>query len=236
MAIKDKTKQKKTDQKTTGQKKIRKSHHSRRTIAIFWICLILVLAPIVFLGWILFSAYLDTGTPVLGNRYEGDLDPAITKDDMSTIDEAVLAIEGVEDEFSTLATATLRVYVKVADTATADEATAMANSVYTVVSQTLDPTVYFTQADGMKMYDLEIHVYNLNEDADRTSDSFVYVIETKTSSMSEPSVQTVSEALDAELAQQLRDDVTARLEAEAAAEATAESTATTDATETAASE
>ena len=71
------------------------------------------------------------------------------------------------------------------------------------------------------MYDLEIHVYNLDEDQDRTADNFVYVIETKTSNMSEPSAQTVSEARFPELAQKLRDDVAARKAAEeAAAQAT----------------
>jgi hypothetical protein len=59
------------------------------------------------------------------------------------------------------------------------------------------------------MYDMEIHVYNTDENTE--SDSFVYVIETKTSNMASPKRQLVSEPIDAELAQQLRDDVEARL-------------------------
>ena len=54
------------------------------------------------------------------------------------------------------------------------------------------------------MYDLEVHVFNQNKD---TENNFVYVIETKTSSMEAPIVQLVSEPIDAELAESLRQDV-----------------------------
>lgn len=210
-------------QKKEKDMKIRKSRRSRRTIAVFWICLILVLAPIVILGWMLLSSAMDTHKPVFGNRYEGDLDPAITKAEIETIDSSVAAIDGVESEFSNMATATLRIYAKVPNTATKEDATAMAQTIYSTVCATLDPNVYFTQADGKKMYDLEIHVYNMTNDEDRTSDAFVYVIGTKTSNMTDPQYQTVSEALYPDLAQKLRDDVTARKAAEAA-----ESAAPTD--------
>lgn len=206
-------------QKKDTEMKIRKSRRSRRTIAVFWICLILVVAPIAVLGWMLLSSAMDTHKPVFGNRYEGDLDPAITQAQIETIDAAVASIEGVEAEFSNMATATLRIYAKVAGTATGEQATAVAQNIYSAVSATLDPNVYFMQADGRKMYDLEIHVYNMSAEEDRSSDAFVYVIGTKTSNMTDPEYQTVSEARYPELAQQLRDDVAAREAAEAAAEA-----------------
>ena len=196
--------------KKKNDKKIRKSRRSRRTVATFWICLILVIAPIAILGWMAVSSAMDTHKPVFGNRYEGDLDPAITKDEINSIDSAVQGIEGVEAEFSNMATATLRIYAKVGNATAPDVATATAQKIYESVSAVLDPNVYFMQADGKKMYDLEIHVYNMNGDEDRSADNFVYVIGTKTSNMAEPSYQTVSEARYPELAQQLRDDVAAR--------------------------
>lgn len=220
-------------QKKDTEMKIRKSRRSRKTIAVFWICLILVVAPIAVLGWMLLSSAMDTHQPVFGNRYEGDLDPAITQEQIETIDTAVASIEGVESEFSNMATATLRIYAKVAGTATGEEATAVAQNIYSAVSATLDPNVYFMQADGKKMYDLEIHVYNMTSDEDRTSDAFVYVIGTKTSNMTDPEYQTVSEARYPELAQQLRDDVAARQAAEAAAEASPSAdTGTSEGTDT----
>ncbi len=204
-----------------NEKKVKKSHRSRRTVAVFWISLILVLLPIVILGWILFSTAMDTGSPIFGNRYEGDLNPAITSENLDAIDTNVAAIEGVESEFHNLASATLRVYVKIPNESTEETAHAVADQAYTVISETLDPSVYFTQADGKKMYDLEIHVYNLGEDADRTSEEFVYVIETKTSSMGGPEKQTVSNARFPELAERLRQDVIDRKAAEEAAAAEA---------------
>ena len=54
------------------------------------------------------------------------------------------------------------------------------------------------------MYDLEVHVFNQNKD---TENNFVYVIETKTSSMEAPVIQLVSEPIDAELAESLRQAV-----------------------------
>lgn len=222
-------------QKMNNETKIRKSHRSRRTIAVFWICLILVVTPIAILGWMLVSSAMDTHNPVLGNRYEGDLDPAITQEQIDTINTSVAAIDGVEAEFSNMATATLRIYAKVANTATKEDATAMAQNIYSTVTATLDPTVYFAQADGKKMYDLEIHVYNMTADEDRTADTFVYVIGTKTSNMTDPQYQTVSEARYPELAQQLRDDVANRIAAEEA-EAAAATQASAAPAETAATE
>ena len=221
-----------------ANRNIKKSHRSRRTVAVFWIGLILVLAPIVVLGWVLFSSAMDTGSPVFGNRYEGDLDPSITKSDLKTVDEKVAGLDGVQAEFSNLASATLRVYAQISQDATADDATAKAQEIYSTISEVLDPSVYFTQADGKKMYDLEIHVYNMDSSQDRTSDAFVYVIDTKTSSMTDPECQTVSEARYPELAEQLRQDVENRKAAAAAASASPQATAaasadvgTTDSTE-----
>ena len=194
-----------------------KKRNLHTTCFIFWICLILIAAPVGVLGWILLSSMMDTGSPVLGNRYEGDLDPAITKEQMTEIENAVGALESVEKSSVQMVTATMRVYVDVPDEWGVDEVKAKAEEVYDTVASVLDPSVYFTQADGRKMYDLEIHVYNLAEN--REDESFAYVIRNKTSSMSEPISSVVSEPLDAELAQQLRDDVIAREEAEAAAKA-----------------
>lgn len=167
--------------------------------------LIIIAIPFLVVGWIIVSATLDTGTPILGDRYENDLDPAITKSDITNIEKSVKNISGVQSCHVELATATLRVYADVDDNFTADMATSKADEVYNAVLGVLDLSVYFSQTETKKMYDLEIHVYNLDENRD--SDEFVYVIKTKTSGMEVASTQLVSEPLDAELAQQLRDDV-----------------------------
>ena len=191
--------------KTKKTTKRRKKKTSTRTVIIFWVCLLLIMAPFMVLGWILLSAWLDTGSPILGARYDGDLDPAITKSDLDSISSSVNSMLGVDNVDVELATATLRVYVDVDDNANVESVRSTANDVYNTVTGILDPYVYFTQTDTKKMYDLEVHVFNLAKNRD--SDEFAYVIETRTSSMEEPIVNVVSEPIDAALAQQLRDNV-----------------------------
>ena len=138
--------------------------------------------------------------------------PGITKEQMTEIENAVASLGDVENSSVQMVTATMRVYADVPDDWGVDAVRAKADEIYSTVTSILDPAVYFTQTDGRKMYDIEIHVYNLA--ADRESDAFVYVIENKTSSMGSPIASVVSEPLDAELAQRLRDDVEARKAAE----------------------
>ena len=73
-------------EKKTPKKKIRTKSHW--TAVIFWICLILIATPVCVLGWILLSSSMDTGKPIFGNRYEGNLDPAITEKDLDSVEEA----------------------------------------------------------------------------------------------------------------------------------------------------
>ncbi|MBO7704009.1 MAG: hypothetical protein J6S26_06170 [Solobacterium sp.] len=167
----------------------------------FWIALVLFLIPFIVLGVILVSAAMDTGKPILGDRYKDDLDPAITSSDLSQVESAVKSVGGVESVFTNLATGTLRVYADISDGADADSAKNTAQQVYSAVTSVLNPSTYFSQGSGKKMYDLEVHVYNQNRD---TENNFVYVIETKTSSMEEPIIQLVSEPNDPELAESLR--------------------------------
>lgn len=205
------------------KKKIKTNSHW--TAVVFWLCLILIAVPVGVLGWILISSSMDTGKPIFGNRYEGDLDPAITEQDMNDVEEAAKAVEGVDDAFVTMTSATLRVYADVADDASEDTCNAIADQIYAKVSEILDPSVYFTRSEDMKMYDMEIHVYTVPERTETEGENFVYVIDTKTSNMSEPAKQTVSKAKDQAVADQLRQDVIDRKaaeEAEAAAEAAGE--------------
>lgn len=188
-----------TQQRRTARKP--KKSHNRRTKIIFWVCLTLIIVPCAVMGWILISAALDTGSPILGKRYKGDLNPAITKAELASVKSATEGVSGVESADVQLATATLRVYADVADNATADQEKETATQIYNAVTGILNADTYFSQTDGKKMYDLEIHVYNLTKDRD--SDAFAYVVETKTSSMSAPIQQVLSEPVNAELALQL---------------------------------
>ncbi|NLC96391.1 MAG: hypothetical protein GX675_02345 [Erysipelotrichaceae bacterium] len=193
------TRKKSTKKRTNKKRSVNKAN------VILVVGLIIIALPFLIIGWIVISASLDTGTPILGERYKGDLDPAITKSDITSIESKIKSIDGVEKSSVELATATLRVYADVEDGYTAEQAEQKANEVFDSVLSVLDLNTYFSQTETKKMYDLEIHVYNLSKNRD--SDDFVYVIMTKTSGMDTASTQLVSEPIDAELAQQLRDDV-----------------------------
>lgn len=198
-----------TKKKTTVKRKKTGKNRNTGAKVIFWLAFVLFITPFAVLGWILVSAAMDTNSPIIGSRYDGDLDPAITKSDLDTIEKNVRGMTGVQAAEVNLATGTLRVYADITDSASADEAKSMADQVYRSVIQVLPVDPYFTQAGGKKMYDLEVHVYN--SDKNTEDDSFIYVIETRNSSMAEPVVQLVSEPVDAELAEQLRQAVENRL-------------------------
>ncbi len=187
---------------------------------VFWLCLIILIAPFAVLGWVIYSAMQDQGVPVIGNRYEGDLDPAITRTQLEQVEAAVKKVEGVESAFVSMPTATLRVYADVNDDATAETINVKTDELFNAVASVLNPAVYFKQTETKKMYDLEIHVYNFVKEpetrkyeeivADTTDDGFVYMIETLNSGMEIPLKSLVSEPKDAELAKSLRESAAAR--------------------------
>ena len=112
--------------------------------------LIIIAIPLLIVGWVIISATLDTGTPILGDRYENDLDPAITKSDITNIENSVKGLSGVEKVNVELATATLRVYVDVEDGYTADMATSKASEAFNSVLGVLDLGTYFSQTETKK--------------------------------------------------------------------------------------
>ena len=69
-------------------------------------------------------------------------------------------------------------YVDVAEESTAEVVQDVSGRAYEAVVAILDPNVYFSQGNDMKMYDLEIHTSNMKDGRDK--DNFIYGIFTKT--------------------------------------------------------
>lgn len=196
---------KKNKKPVTGTAKKHKKKELDRSTVILITGLVLIAIPCLILGWILISASLDTGTPILGDRFQGDLDPAITSEQISQIETQVASEGSVDSVTVELATATLRIYVDAADSLSEEEATALSQTVYQDVTSVLPESTYFTSTSSKKMYDLEVHVYNDLSLAG--TEGYMYVIRTKNAAMEQAEVQTVSKPLDADLAQQLRDEL-----------------------------
>ena len=174
--------------------------------------LLIIAVPCAAFLYILLSAQAATGTAISGDRFTGDLDPAITETQMANVVTSVETIEGVESAEVILKSATVRVYVDTLDEMTPEVAEGIANQAYEKLTAECDPSVYFTQTASKKMYDIEVHAYNLTENRD--SEEFVYVILSKSSSMEAPIARLVSEPLDSELATQLLEKLDRKLNPE----------------------
>lgn len=171
---------------------------------------LIILIPILIFSWILISASMDTGKPLFGNRFAGDLDPAIKNSELTAIEGKIKDLSDIDKVSINLASATVRVTVDMKDSATLEEAKAKLDEVYKVVLAALPEETYFTSTTTKRMYDLEINVHNLPTSKSEEA-GFILVGRVKNAMNQAYTDQVLSEPRDADLAQELRDDVEARL-------------------------
>ena len=170
-----------------------------------WFTVIIIMIPVVIVGYVLLASLGGQNRPVEGSRFsKKDLDPAITDDNISTLESALSNIENVEKVSVNLLSATLRVHIDLIDSATDDVASAAINSAYSVINEQLPIDTYFTNKDGSKMYDLEIDSYNYLIDDTHTADGWTYLKLTKTGASDGPVTDNMTVAKDAELSNQLK--------------------------------
>ena len=155
------------------------------------IALVLLLTPVLGFGYIIYRDSSQTGEPVVGSRYDNNLEPKITEEQLSTI-KASLVDEMILSNKVTLKSSTLRVYVEVAEETSKDSIKELAGTVYDLVTEKLPVETYFSNDGGRKMYDLEIHVYN--NTTDRSSEEFIYFEIIKSSSVEEPIEEFITDA------------------------------------------
>lgn len=182
----------KKEKQVKGKKKLSKG------ALVLIISLIIILIPCLIFGGILISAALESGKPVDGNRFKGDLNPAITSSNTSSIKNSIEALSGVEKCDIELTSAQYRVNVDTVDTLTDKQIEDLCVDIYNIVNKELPMATYFTASSSEKMYDLAVNVYN------KIHDDNIYYILTKNSKMDTYSVQCVSSAVDEELASDLR--------------------------------
>lgn len=197
-------KEKKEPQTTEKKTKKAKRRLSKPALALV-IGLLIIIIPLTIYGGILISAALQTGSPVEGDRFKGDLDPAITKEDVAKTQEKLANLSGVQDAKIELISGQMRVYLDVEDALTAEEIEEVAKSAYDTVDSVISVSKYFTSKDSRRMYDLSINVYNY---VDAENEDMIYYIVTKNAMMEEKSIQLVSEPLNEDLAAELRGELT----------------------------
>lgn len=186
---------------TSKIKNKRSKRHLSKSGIFLIVGLIIILVPCLIFGGILLHAAINTGSPIFGDRYKGDLDPAITDGDINNLKESVSALDGVQSVEITLISGQLRVNVDTNDELTSEEIGALLPEIYKLVDEKLPITTYFTSSEDRKMYDLAFNAYNF---IDAENDGMIYYILTKNAMMEEYSVQLVSEPIDADLASDLR--------------------------------
>lgn len=183
--------------------KKKKKKLSASALVLIIACVIIAIPIIVFLV-IIISASLKNGTPVLGNRFDNDLNPSISDANKSAIVRDVETISGVENCEIVMTSAQLRVNVDVKDNLTDKEIEEITLQAYDAVSNTLPINTYFKMSnDGERMYDLSINAYNYIPSSNEDANWISYVL-TKNSKMDTYEIQNVAAPVNPELASELR--------------------------------
>lgn len=160
--------------------------------------LIVVIIPAIILVWILATSLETSGEPVVGKRFENQLDPAISEKQVTALKDSIQYAEDESVEVN-LKSATLRITINTIDTATPEQIGAILMDVYqNKVNAQLPIETYFTNKEGMKMYDLEIHVYNFIP-MDTSTGTYVYQILTKNAASNDYDITTPSTPRNAEV-------------------------------------
>lgn len=187
-------------QKKTPVKKRKISKIHWPTVVLI-LSLVLIAIPTVAIGKVLYDAFAATGTPLFGNRFDLDLNPKITSEQLSELESKISEEVLVDDVNITLISASLRVNVDVSDEITLEELTTLATALYSHVAAVLPVDTYFKMNESSKMYDLELHIFNNLELKD--DDSYKYLIFLLNSVMEEPLIQLVSDPKNPEFVEEL---------------------------------
>lgn len=163
-----------------------------------------LLIPMGVLASILMQSSSKTGNVILGDRYKNDLNPAITKDNITTIQTALSSTANVEKVTIDLKSATLRITIDAIDTISSENMVLLASGMVTTIQTTLPFETYFTATDSKKMYDLEITLFNSSTLEESETFTFRMFILTKNASMAAFAIQDVSTARNPTLAEELR--------------------------------
>lgn len=159
--------------KSQKKQKEKTKYPVRRSSKILYtVAIIVIVIPILLLGYIYFTTKENKGTPTVGSRFDDELTTKITSEDVQKVKDA-LVFDNSEKVEVNLTSATLRITVDMKDDCGSDDVDQVLKQTYDKVNELLPVKTYFTNQDTMKMYDLDIHVYNFIPTDDNT-DGWVY--------------------------------------------------------------
>lgn len=148
--------------KKEKKEKKEKKRLSRSAIVLIVGLIIIAIPVCIFLG-ILGVSYLQTGTPREGSRFDGDLEPAITEEKLSSLKDKLGQLSSAEEVEVVLSEGQLRIFIDTNDSLTEEQVDSILTSAYNTVNSELPISTYFTATESKKMYDLQINVYTSPE-------------------------------------------------------------------------
>lgn len=180
--------------KTSNPVKLKKPH------VILWLGIIIVLVPCIILGVVLMNSLENSREPVVADRFKNELNPAITETDLASI-KSNLNYDNIDNIEVNLISATLRIMINTNDGMSDGDILWILNDASDKVTAVLPVGTYFTNTNGTKMYDLEIHVYNTTKGTDALPQ--IYYVKTKNAANEEWIVDNFSTAKNPELAESI---------------------------------
>ncbi len=172
-----------------------------------WVLIFSITVVIAFgavFAWFIYDASRATGTIITGNRYKFELEPKI---ETAKVEELKTALDNadyaVESSIS-LKSGTLRITVLVPSDMTDTELQATILAIKDLINASLPIDTYFTSTPDVKMYDLEIHVYNSKEPVSTETFKYHYFVLVKNAVMDHWNIQELSVPVNPELAALLR--------------------------------
>lgn len=188
---------KKTSPVKTGKKK-----HNY----LLWAAGVVVLIPCLLLLYIIIGSMGSSDEPIEGNRFKGSLDPEISQEEVSSLSTS-LSLENVESINVTLKSATLRVTINTNDDLSQEAINDIMIRAYEQVIEKFPVETYFknrTSEDSIiKMYDLDIDVYNYIPTNDEEKAGQIHISRTKNSSAEDYVDDVISQAKDAATSEEL---------------------------------
>lgn len=188
--------------------KTKKVKVKKKPPVILVLMLIILIVPCAILGAILFQSLEDSSKPVVGNRYETSLDPAIQEEQLTQIQTALEGFDGVEKIEVNLKTARLAILINTKDDMNKDGIQNTIKQVYNKVNEILPTGTYFTNKELInettnettivKMYDLQIDAYNVIE-----GDNQIHYVMSKTGAQEKELLQLVSSPKDKEVSNEV---------------------------------
>ncbi|MBO7698343.1 MAG: hypothetical protein J6S38_04830 [Erysipelotrichaceae bacterium] len=135
------------------EKKPKQRKKLSRSAIVLIVGLIIIAIPIIIFLSILGISALHTGTPRDGSRFEGDLDPAITEENVAAVKADLETLGSIDSVEVICSEGQLKIYIDTNDNLSEAQVDTILTNAYSKVNSKLPVSTYFTSNNSKKMYD-----------------------------------------------------------------------------------